>query len=882
MKKTFILILLAIAFTNFLNAQLYINEYSAANLKTTQDNFAEFEDWIEFYNKSDESIDISGFYVSDNPDQPKKWPFPNATTIKPKSYLVVWCSGRDTSLKETSTIHYHTNFKITQTKKKVETLVLSDASGKKLDEIKIQKSRAGQSRGRVKDGDSQWVVFTKPSPRFSNSGSYFVSNAEKPDFSVKAGFYQDTQVVTINTKEPFARVYYTLNGIDPLVSNAILYKEPVKIGKTAVLKAISVSDSANVQPSFMEFATYFIKDKPSLKVVSITGGTTLEQLANGSKDLIPFGSYEIFDEAGERKASTYGEFNSHGQDSWRNKQRSLDFVSRDECGYNSAIKDEMLSLSDRDEYQRIILRAAGDDNYPDGSGTKGGGAHMRDAYLQNLAVKGGLNLDIRKGEKAIVYINGKYWGVYDLREKPNDHDYTEYYYGQEKFDIQYLQTWGNTWAEYGGNKALTDWQTFVNYVLKNDINKPDVYAKVTEQLDVTSLADYIITNSVSVCSDWVNYNTGWWRGLNPAGGHKKWGYQLWDNDASFGYYINYTGIPDTAATKARPCDVELLGDTLRIVSKKAVIATDTTIVGGIKYFPGDTITPTKYTKKWVDLNRHMTIFNILLKNPDFRQYYITRYTDLMQSTFSKQTMLAEFDLVYNQIKPEMARHIQRWGGTMAGWELNVAKLRNYITRRADYLGSEIKNCYQLTGPYDITFDVEGTPNASLDINSMKIDKFPFVGQYYGNIDTKIKANVADKNLTFDVWNTAADSVLNKKMAATTFKAEAANKIIARFVKAIISNSDQHFDIHNEVIAYPTVFKQNIQLKYHLEEASNLKVAILDSNGKLLFIANGIDGKQAAGDYEMTLGLENVDLTTGMYFIDFQANKFKKVIKVIKN
>ncbi len=75
------------------------------------------------------------------------------------------------------------------------------------------------------------------------------------------------------------------------------------------------------------------------------------------------------------------------------------------------------------------------------------------------------------------------------------------------------------------------------------MTNPFTYQAVTAQYDVTSLVDYIIINSYVVCSDWMNWNVGWWRGLNPDGSHRKWAYILWDEDATFGHYINYTGIP---------------------------------------------------------------------------------------------------------------------------------------------------------------------------------------------------------------------------------------------------------------------------------------------------------------------------------------------------
>ena len=67
----------------------------------------------------------------------------------------------------------------------------------------------------------------------------------------------------------------------------------------------------------------------------------------------------------------------------------------------------------------VILRAAGDDNFPaDYNPDNAGSAHVRDAYVHMLAKKGGMDLDVRNAEKVIVYLNGQYWGVYDIRKIP--------------------------------------------------------------------------------------------------------------------------------------------------------------------------------------------------------------------------------------------------------------------------------------------------------------------------------------------------------------------------------------------------------------------------------------------------------------------------------
>jgi CotH kinase protein len=617
--------------------------------------------------------------------------------------------------------------------------------------------------------------------------------------------------------------------------------------------------------------------------VSITGGLGLDSLAGGNKSYMPFGSFEFFDVAGVRKATTYGEFNSHGQDSWVNGQRSLDFVSRDECGYNSAIKEKIFPNNERADFQRIILRAAGDDNYPDGSNIKGGGAHLRDAYLQNLVRRGGMQLDVRQGEKAIVYVNGRYWGVYDLRERPDDHDYTEFNYGQGKYDLQFIQTWGQTWAQYGDDKALKDWEKFATYVEKNDMKDPAKFKIVTDQLDVKSLSDYIITNSVSACSDWLNYNTGWWRGKNPTGTHKKWGFHLWDNDATFGYYINYTGIPDTAANKAKPCDVEALKDSVEVTFGPQ-IAEDTIKFNGQIFYPGDTLSPAFTFKAFSDLNKHMKIFGKLLENPEFKQFYITRYTDLMQTVFSQKNMLAFLDEEYNRIKPEMPAHIKKWGGTMKEWEFNVHKLRDYIIRRTNYLNEGMRNCYKLTGPYEATFNITGVPNASIEINSQKISKFPYTAQYFGNIATKVVASPTNpKDFMFEQWTaTNGTDVAQAKNATTSLQIKANTAITAAFVKAIIAVSEVPNEVvTNNVKAFPTLFNTNLQVQYELAKTADVVVRLVDITGKTIVTANDFNATHAPGAYTMSLDLQHININQGVYFLDFQAGSFHKTLKVVK-
>ena len=96
---------------------------------------------------------------------------------------------------------------------------------------------------------------------------------------------------------------------------------------------------------------------------------------------------------------------------------------------------KLFTRTTRDHFQRIIIKAAANDNYPFESG-----AHIRDAYCHTLSQDAHLHLDERSYEACEMYVNGQYWGVYEIREKVDDKDFTSYNYSQDEPNIQMLKT----------------------------------------------------------------------------------------------------------------------------------------------------------------------------------------------------------------------------------------------------------------------------------------------------------------------------------------------------------------------------------------------------------------------------------------------------------
>ncbi|MCC7245756.1 MAG: chitobiase/beta-hexosaminidase C-terminal domain-containing protein, partial [Saprospiraceae bacterium] len=349
---TFLLFLSAAVFVlPELKAQVVINEYSCANLSQFEDSYMEHEDWIELYNtSSSDSAHIQGWYLSDDDDEPTKFLIPNhnSLVIPPNGFLRIWCSGRNGFFAGA----LHTSFKLTQTKNKAEHLILADPTGTALQDVKVEKTQISQSRCRVTDGAAEWRICSTPTPKASNNGStQFTGFADRPDFDQEAGFYQNQVTVTITTTEAGGQIYYTTDGSEP-TPNSALYSGPIDITQTTVLKARTYSPNNEIFPSYVQFGTYFINVDHSLVVISVGSNGVLE-LANGNQSLRPEGSVEYFGKDKLRKARTYGSLNSHGQDSWVNDQRSIDWVSHDEMGYNSVLTEKIFQNSTRDEFQRL-------------------------------------------------------------------------------------------------------------------------------------------------------------------------------------------------------------------------------------------------------------------------------------------------------------------------------------------------------------------------------------------------------------------------------------------------------------------------------------------------------------------------------------------------
>jgi hypothetical protein len=151
-----------VAVTTASNSPVVINEVMASNTSTLADPQGEFDDWIELHNIADQDVDLTGRYLSDEPNNPRKWAFPVGTTIPPNGYLIVW-ADEDAA----ATPGLHASFKLSADG---EEIFLTDTDANLnaiLDSVSFGAQATDRSYGRTGADADVWAI-GEPTPTGPN------------------------------------------------------------------------------------------------------------------------------------------------------------------------------------------------------------------------------------------------------------------------------------------------------------------------------------------------------------------------------------------------------------------------------------------------------------------------------------------------------------------------------------------------------------------------------------------------------------------------------------------------------------------------------------------------------------------------------------------
>lgn len=181
---------------------LYINEVMPDNLGVITDNFGDYEDWFEVYNPNNFAVNLSGYYFSDNPENPMKWQVPNtqvdSVTVPANGHRLFWAD------EENLEGVLHASFRLSSLS---ECLSFYSPDGfSMIDEICWNNIATDESYGRTTDGNAAWWTFTTSTPEESNATGQLIVDQLNSTNAIRL-YPNPTNGVLFFSEKTSARIY---------------------------------------------------------------------------------------------------------------------------------------------------------------------------------------------------------------------------------------------------------------------------------------------------------------------------------------------------------------------------------------------------------------------------------------------------------------------------------------------------------------------------------------------------------------------------------------------------------------------------------------------------------------------------------------------------
>ncbi len=807
----------------------------------------------------------------------------------------------------------HANFQVNQTKKGGAVLYLTKSVNATIpyDSIHIRITQPDHSWGRYPNGQGsyngvEWKLYPKPTPGRSNPKwpFFYKGYLPKPKFDYKPGYYaglsgmnltiSDTSILSNiaggYTNYPNISIYATNDCTAPdtqliastlLVAGSGVMGTPLtgvfSIATTAanpvptgfMVRAImhdATSPTTSVTPkyydSFETYGAYYDSIyKMGVTCVCIDTNALFLTMAQDTIITTPF---DYFDKSGKELMRNQGQsmikkldfFNPLGPTS-KKKQWQFTFRAEDEYGYNYTngyqfFQDPVVGISKRADFPELIFRAGAEESflYP-GSLVANGfpAAHVRDFFNHTMSMRHKLNYEAAHYIPTYMLINGVNKGIYYIKE-PFDSTYTDYYFNRPNAAILangiitgptpsagYTPFTVVPYSGFGtGNPGLTQWNYFYNWI-KNpltDVHLSGIFYEIADSIDFASLNDYTIYNMLSVNADYLKRSAMWWKGLpTDSSDHRpaKWRCALANTDITWGFYeSDYNGIsPSTSTT---PCD----------------------FMGGFNLnWPPSTTFPATANAYPI-----MAIWNKLMANDTFKNDFISRYSDLLNSALSCDSLEDHLKYVRSLLaKSDMASHV--WWlladptnfpaeDSVHYWNLALDSMKAFIAQRCSLVTDGLKNCFNLEGPYNLCVEVSPTGTGYVLLNSLTLKNFIWNGKYLDSV-TMIAKAIANQNYQFDHWETTPTNYTTD--IHPNNKSDSINFFVSRdfCLKAVFKLKPADQTYGDPMI--PSGFSPNndgnndIFNVYGIADASSYELEVYNRWGELIFRsidkAHGWDG-----------------------------------------
>ncbi|HSD14304.1 MAG TPA: CotH kinase family protein [Flavobacterium sp.] len=792
MKKITFWILTSMVVLNYdplFSQNIVINEILTSNNTSITDENGSHEDWIELYNTGSNPVNLLGHGLSDDPAALFKWTFPSVT-LNPGQYLIVWASDKNRAIAGSP---LHTNFKLSASG---ETLILTNPSGNNVGTVSPVALQSDISYGRFPNGSGPYVYFSTPTPNAANTTTGYSEALSPPVFSHASEFRTTGFNLTLTSNSPGATILYTLDGSEPNQNNlggttysykrrypedpgqlpvneffqntfrTQTYSGPIAIAdRTSQPNKLSnVSTTWDYQPDYFPNGPIFKATVVKAKVIK-TGAIPSETVTRNyfispqgaNRFTLPVASIsfnenefydyvdgisvagKIFDDwrvdnpddeadndeanwglhgeaterianlnyfvNGEEKINQKVGLRIHGDHSRIYPNKSLRVYARSDYG-NDKLEYPLFSDEPYTAYERVLIKNQGGD---------WNNTMFRDCLCNELVKD--LRMETEAHQQVITVVNGEYWGIQALRERYDDN------YFKLVYDIDAVDLLHDHYSIDEGDRV--DYLSFINEIETRDLSLSANYTYIQTRMDIENYMDYHISNIFLNNDDWVTNNVVYWRKrttLNPNAPYPHDGRWRWA-------FHDVTSTFDDA-------DFDTLEDA--------------------------TTTDEDIHAAW-----STQVLRKLLTNATFKNDFINRFADLMNTNFLSSRVVAQINAMAAVIAPEMNDQYFRWKGPVndGDWQYHLNRERTFATERPNYQRQHIRQKFNINSNINATLDVNDASQGYIKMNTINIkygtpgitvNPYPWTGVYFHNIPVKIKA-VALPGYVFSHWSGASSS-----------------------------------------------------------------------------------------------------------------------------
>ncbi|GMU10413.1 CotH kinase family protein [Corallococcus caeni] len=340
---------------------------------------------------------------------------------------------------------------------------------------------------------------------------------------------------------------------------------------------------------------------------------------------------EWFESSGDRVFAQDAGVRIHGSGSAVLPQKSLRLYAKEDYGPKT-FAGAVFPGSAVTEFTRLVVRTSGQDQ---------GITKLRDCVLQGLLAQ--TRLALQACRPTLVFIDGEYWGLHEMRERLDEY-YLASHYGVDRKKAVILERFGMLDVGEAGDEQ--PYQAIIDFVATHDLAVPEHLAWVRTQIDVEDFIDFQVAQLYLANVDWPENNVKFWRLRTkklepdaPYGHDGRWRWLVYDLDF---------------ALRFGP-DFDSLG---RVLDEPSPVAAWSTL-----------------------------LLKGLLQSPEFKARFIERFLWHLEHTFAAERVTAALDAVAEALTPEMPDHVARWSqpASVEAWNGHVQYLRETLVQRPAFM-----------------------------------------------------------------------------------------------------------------------------------------------------------------------------------------------------